>query len=64
MVNFESTFDIGEKVRHYITKEVFVVSFITFSVGSVSYQCHGAAYVCRPCDMYTFEELELESVEE
>lgn len=64
MVNFESAFDIGEKVRHYITKEVFVVRFITFSVGSVSYQCHKTLFVGRPGDMYTFEELELESVEE
>ena len=65
MACFDSEFDVGEKVRHYITKEKFVVRFVVFgSTGIAVYQCHPLYHVGKTNEVFTFDEPELEFLEE
>ena len=64
MVTFESAFDIGEKVQHYITKEKFYVRFITFGLSGCVYQCYTTYSIGKTHELYNFDEEELELVNE
>ncbi len=59
MINFEAEFDIGETVQHYITKEQYIVRFVTFALDGASYAVHSRY---SASSTYTFSEVELEPI--
>ena len=65
MASFDAEFDVGEEVQHIYTREKFIVRFVVFgSTGNAVYQCFPKYKVGRVDELYSFDEPELELVDE